>query len=78
VIYPLEKVVNSKDVPEWVKTVYQANPLVGIMQLQHSAWFPQEWPSGGLLISCAIGCVLVLLFGWWTFHKLEPSVLKEL
>ncbi|MEV0273155.1 ABC transporter permease [Hamadaea sp. NPDC050747] len=78
VIYPLERVTNTDKIPEWVKIVYQANPLVGIMQLQHSAWFPQEWPSTGLLLSCAAGCTLVLLLGWWTFHKLEPSVLKEL
>jgi len=78
VIYPLERVTDSKDVPEWVKIAYQANPLVGIMQLQHSAWFPQEWPSNGLLAVCAAGCAIVLLVGWWTFHKLEPSFLKEL
>jgi ABC-2 type transport system permease protein len=77
IIYPLSRVMDT-DVPDWVKTAYQANPLVGIMQLQHAAWFPEEWPSIGLLLSSAVGCLVVLIAGWWAFHRLEPSVLKEL
>jgi ABC-2 type transport system permease protein len=78
IIYPLERVLDATGVPNWVKLLYQANPLVGIMQLQHAAWFPSEWPSVGLLLSSAVGCVAVLVAGWWAFHRLEPSVLKEL
>ncbi|NUT37333.1 MAG: ABC transporter permease [Hamadaea sp.] len=77
IIYPLERVMNA-DVPSWVKTLYQVNPLVGIMQLQHSAWFPSEWPSVGLLLTSTGGCLIMLVIGWWAFHRLEPSVLKEL
>jgi ABC-2 type transport system permease protein len=78
IIYPLERVMNAKGVPHWVKEVYQINPLVGIIQLQHAAWFPKEWPSTNLLLVSAAGCLITLFVGWWTFHRLEPSVLKEL
>jgi ABC-2 type transport system permease protein len=77
IIYPLERVLHAP-VPDWVKMVYQANPLVGIMQLQHAAWFPDEWPSAGILVASAVGSLFVLVVGWWAFHRLEPSVLKEL
>ncbi|WP_027342460.1 ABC transporter permease [Hamadaea tsunoensis] len=77
IIYPLQKVQDA-DIPHWVKVVYQMNPLVGIVQLQHAAWFPTEWPSTKLLLTSAAGCLIILFAGWWTFHRLEPSVLKEL
>lgn len=77
IIYPLSQVTNS-DMPQWVKIVYQANPLVGIFQLHHAAWFANEWPSPALLATSIGGSLLVFLFGWLMFRKLEPSVLKEL
>lgn len=77
IIYPLSRIKNA-DMPEWVKMAYQANPLVGIFQLHHAAWYPDEFPSAGLLATSATGCLIVLLFGWWIFRQLEPKVLKEL
>jgi ABC-2 type transport system permease protein len=78
VIYPLSKVFQSESLPRWTKEIYLANPLVGIFQLYHAAWFPLEWPPRRILITSMIGCALVAATGWWAFRKLEPSVLKEL
>lgn len=58
--------------------LYEANPLVGILQLQHAAFYPSEFPAREVLIISASGCVLIFLFGWWMFRLLEPAVLKEL
>jgi ABC-2 type transport system permease protein len=77
VIYPLAKVRNST-MPQWVKDAYEANPLVGIFQLHHAAWYPGEFPSASLLTITIAGCVMVLLCGLWVFRSLEPAVLKEL
>lgn len=77
IIYPLSKVKES-DMPGWLKTVYEANPLVGIFQLHHAAWYPSEFPSAGLLSGSIAGCLIVLLLGWWVFRSLERRVLKEL
>ncbi|MGE5826971.1 MAG: ABC transporter permease [Micromonosporaceae bacterium] len=80
IIYPLTLVTNSHNgVPHWVKVVYQANPLVGIFELHHAAWVPSAGvPPAPLLISAAVGSVLMLLLGWVAFRRLEPAVLKEL
>jgi ABC-2 type transport system permease protein len=78
IIYPLSRVTETAAIPDWVKTLYQANPLVGIMQLHHAAWYPSEFPGPGLLAATSIGCVVALLTGWWVFRRLEPAVLKEL
>jgi ABC-2 type transport system permease protein len=78
IIYPLHKVIDMERLPDWVKVVYQANPLVGIFQLHHAAWFPREFPPPPLLASSVGTSVLVFLIGWWVFHRLEPAVLKEL
>jgi ABC-2 type transport system permease protein len=78
IIYPLSKVFESATLPRWAKEIYLLNPLVGIFQLYHAAWFPAEWPPQRVMVSTAIGCALVAVAGWWAFRKLEPSVLKEL
>jgi ABC-2 type transport system permease protein len=77
IIYPLSRIQHA-DMPRWLKVVYEANPLVGIFQLHHAAWYPREFPSAGLLLASVAGCLIVLLFGWWVFRRLEPQVLKEL
>ncbi|MBN1170930.1 MAG: ABC transporter permease [Micromonosporaceae bacterium] len=77
ILYPLAKVTES-GAPEWVKNIYLANPLVGIFQLYHAMFFPEEMPSLSLLGVSAFGCFGVLALGWWTFRRLEPAVLKEL
>jgi ABC-2 type transport system permease protein len=78
IIYPLNKVYESEALPDWAKRVYLADPMVGIFQLYHSAWFPHEWPSTTLLATTALGTFVVLALGIWVFRRLEPSVLKEL
>jgi ABC-2 type transport system permease protein len=77
IIYPLEQVLNSH-LPRWAKLLYMADPLVGIFQLHHAAFFPNDWPSNELLLTSAGGSLLIFLFGWAVFRKLEPAVLKEL
>lgn len=77
ILYPLAA-VRSADLPGWVKVVYEANPLVGIVELHHSAWFPHVFPSTGLLLTCVTGSVVTLVAGWLLFRRLEPAVLKEL
>jgi ABC-2 type transport system permease protein len=77
IIYPLSRIKQSS-MPEWLKVAYEANPLVGIFQLHHAAWYPDEFPSASLLLTSMAGCLIVLLFGWWVFRRIEPQVLKEL
>lgn len=77
ILYPLA-MVEQADLPEWLKVVYHANPLVGIVELHHAAWFSQVFPSTGLLITCLTGSLITLGVGWLLFRRLEPAVLKEL
>jgi ABC-2 type transport system permease protein len=77
ILYPLA-MVDESGLPEWAKLVYKANPLVGILEIHHAAWFPQLFPSPGLLVACVVGCLVTLVAGWLVFRRLEPAVLKEL
>lgn len=61
-----------------MKVVYELNPLVGIFQLQHAIWYPDEFPDARLLATTVAGSLLLLVAGWWAFRRLEPAVLKEL
>lgn len=76
VIYPFHLVMTKA--PEAVRVIYQLNPMVGVLQLYHSAFFPTEFPGTRLLSISVAGCLLIFIFGWWLFKKLEPAVLKEL
>jgi ABC-2 type transport system permease protein len=78
ILYPLATVQDTERLPEWFKMVYQANPLVGIVELHHAVWFPHVFPSTGLLATCVTGAVTTLGAGWLLFRRLEPAVLKEL
>ncbi|MPZ27361.1 MAG: ABC transporter permease [Micromonosporaceae bacterium] len=77
ILYPLV-LVETSTLPVWVKVIYKTNPLVGILEVHHAAWFPQLFPSAGLLITCVVGCLTMLVAGWLVFRRLEPAVLKEL
>jgi ABC-2 type transport system permease protein len=77
IIYPLS-LVRESGLPGWVKIVYELNPLVGIFQLQHAIWYPDEFPDARLLATTVAGSLLLLVAGWWAFRRLEPAVLKEL
>jgi ABC-2 type transport system permease protein len=78
ILYPLFFVYDS-DMPDWFIAVYLSNPLVGIIELHHTAWFGQlTAPSLGLLITCITGSLITLVAGWLLFRRLEPTVLKEL
>lgn len=77
IIYPLS-LVRKSDLPEWMKILYEMNPLVGAFQLFQAVWYPNEFPDLGLLTTSVVGSVIILLGGVWVFRRLEPAVLKEL
>lgn len=81
IIYPFELVtgaLESGKVPQWLGTVYEANPVVGIVQMFHAVWFPSQTPDAKLLLTSVIGSLVVFAIGWWLFRRLEPAILKEL
>ncbi|MFG1776519.1 ABC transporter permease [Micromonospora sp. NPDC049051] len=77
IIYPLS-LVRDSDLPGWLKAAYELNPLVGVFQLHHAVWYPDEFPDARLLATTVVVSLLVLAAGWWSFRRLEPAVLKEL
>jgi ABC-2 type transport system permease protein len=64
--------------PGWAVRLYEANPMVGMFQMYHHAWEKTAELPLGLVAKALIGSFIVLGIGWWTFHKLEATVLKEL
>jgi len=80
ILFPASMVLTS-GIPGWVKTLYELNPLMGIFQMHRAVWFPEFaelTPSTLALTSSVLGSVLMLIIGYWTFRRLEMSVLKEL
>lgn len=81
ILFPASMVLSSDRVPGWAKTLYELNPLMGIFQMHRTVWFSgfeELTPSTLALISSVVGSFLMLAIGYWTFRRLEMSVLKEL
>ncbi len=80
ILFPATMVLTS-GIPEWLKTVYQLNPLLGIFEMHRTVWFSgfeELTPTALALCSSVVGSILMLVIGYWTFRRLEMSVLKEL
>jgi ABC-2 type transport system permease protein len=75
IIYPIDRVASN--LGDWM-WVYNLNPLVGVFELHHAAWYPHTFPSSSLLTVCVVGCVATFVGGWLVFRRLEKAVLKEL
>jgi ABC-2 type transport system permease protein len=81
ILFPASMVLTAESVPDWLKTLYQLNPLLGIFQMHRAVWFAgfeELTPTTLALCSSVIGSILMLIIGYWTFRRLEMSVLKEL
>lgn len=84
IIYPLSRIFgipghpDTAKVPQWFQVIYECNPLVGIIELNHGMWIPELLPSAHVMLTSALGAVIVFLVGFWTFRRCESSVLKEL
>ena len=78
IIYPLSLVQELRHAGLGARRSYELNPLVGIFQLHHAVWYPDEFAGRRAADRLVVGSLLVLLAGWWSFRRLEPAVLKEL
>ncbi|MFV2197029.1 ABC transporter permease [Nocardiopsis sp. LOL_012] len=82
ILFPASMVLGeSVDAPSWAQTVFQLNPLLGIFQMHRTVWFAgfeELVPTTLALTSAVVGSLLMLVIGYWTFRRLEMSVLKEL
>jgi ABC-2 type transport system permease protein len=82
VVYPLTKITGTpgkhNGLPGWGIRIYELNPFVGIFQMYHHAWESNADLPLALCFKAVLGSVIILGLGWWTFHKLEATVLKEL
>lgn len=77
IIYGLNDVLENPHIPDFVRYVYAANPMTGIVSLYRAGFFPGELHST-MIISSVVGSVAALVIGWWTFIRLEPTMLKEI
>jgi ABC-2 type transport system permease protein len=81
IVYPLTKITGSpghNGIPGWAIRIYELNPLVGIFQMYHHAWEKSAALPLTLGLKAVLGSAIIMGLGWWTFHKLEATVLKEL
>lgn len=76
-ISPVLYSVNDVKKLEKLHDVFTWNPLVGILTLYRSAFFPQElhW---NYVAHSAIGCLVIFAAGLFVFARLERPVLKEI
>jgi len=64
VIYPVERV------PERFRDLYALNPMVGVISAYRNILLYEQMPDQTLWISAAVALV-VLIFGYWFFQRVE-------
>ena len=64
--------------PQWILTLFELNPLAGILDVYHSVLFPDNSTGGSLLWIATVGSLVTFIVGWWLFRRLESRVLKEM
>ena len=73
VIYPIERVIGpDSPLPDWVKVVYFANPMTGIVSAYRASLLSSALPGAGLMLLSFAMCFVVLLVGILAFRKGEP------
>ncbi|QSB05082.1 ABC transporter permease [Natronoglycomyces albus] len=78
IIYPISRVTEALQEHTWVLYAYLANPMVGLFLMHRAAWIPELTPSWWQITSTVTFSVVLLFFGRWIFHRVEPKVLKAL
>jgi ABC-2 type transport system permease protein len=72
VIYPTARVHGT------LRSFFQINPLVGIVELHRAVWFPHTIITWQMVLVSVGGSIFMFVAGWAVFIRAEPSVLKEL
>jgi ABC-2 type transport system permease protein len=80
VVYPVTLVPEHKtilgiDLP--LRTLYQINPLVPLVDCFRSVLYDLRFPDLGQLAYVTGWAVALLALGWWVFSRLEPRLAEE-
>jgi ABC-2 type transport system permease protein len=73
VLYAMNKVGHGS-----LSVLEKFNPLAGPFELYRASFYPQYFKSWTYVETSAIGCLVFLALGLWSFIRLERTVLKEL
>ena len=79
IIYNLELVQKSywMTTYPWLLKIYMLNPLVSIVTLYRDALYSNSMPSLSIFLYAIVSGVVLLLLGFYTFHRLEPAFAEE-
>jgi ABC-2 type transport system permease protein len=64
--------------PSWLLTLFELNPLAGILDVYHAFLFADNSLGLTLLPLATAISVAIFFVGWWIFRRLESRVLKEM
>ncbi|MDA2978935.1 MAG: ABC transporter permease [Actinomycetota bacterium] len=76
ILYSLQSALDG--LPAYVTWLYWINPMTGILELHHAAFYPDMFAGWGIVATSTGISTLFFVLGWVVFTRLEPLVLKEL
>jgi lipopolysaccharide transport system permease protein len=77
IIYPISQ-VDKASIPEWMKSVYAANPMVGFVAVFRDLLYNLQFPDWEQLLYVVAWSVGVLVVGMAVFRRFEPRLAEEL
>lgn len=73
IFYPLA-LVQKANLPDWLHTVYMANPMTGLVTAYRQVLFEQRFPDVALVAWPCCCAVAALLLGAWVFRKYAATM----
>ena len=77
IIYPISQVQDSS-IPEWMKTAYALNPMVGFVGVFRDLLYNLQFPDWWQVLYVTLWSVGILFVGLAVFRKFEPRLAEEL
>lgn len=79
VIYPLSLLEKSYWMQRfpWMLTVYKLNPMVPVVSMYRSLLYENQLPSVNMVLYGMASAAVLLVLGYYVFHRLEPAFAEE-
>ncbi len=77
IIYPPSLVAENPDIPDWVVTILELNPMAAFVRVFRRLLYDGGAPGLTTMVGLALTSLVTLMLGWALFLRLAPRFAEE-